>query len=116
MYTESVGYNELRRQTSGKLPLPSEVPKLFCLCAIISHNFTIMAIIFSIICINQKQKIAAAYAAVATGAIAAAAAASGGEGDTDGGGTSPPPPPPGAERHFSTFPTFPHFYGLGPRV
>ncbi len=27
--------------TSGKLPLPSEAPKLFCFCAIISHYITI---------------------------------------------------------------------------
>ena len=44
--------------TSGKLPLLSEAPKLFCFCAIISHYITIISIIFSIIGIISKQKIA----------------------------------------------------------
>ncbi len=80
----------LRR--SGKLPLPSEVPKLFCVCAVIFHYNTIIAIIFSIICIITKQTIAAAYAAAAAAAaIAAAAAASVSEGYAGGSGTSPQP-------------------------
>ena len=44
--------------TSGKLPLLSEAPKQFRFCAIILHYITIIAIIFSIICIIPKQKIA----------------------------------------------------------
>jgi hypothetical protein len=36
----------------------SEVPKLFCIYAIILHYVTIIAIIFSIICIITKQKVA----------------------------------------------------------
>jgi hypothetical protein len=44
--------------TSGKLPLPSEAPKLFCFYAIISHYINIISIIFSIIGIISKQKIA----------------------------------------------------------
>ena len=43
--------------TSGKLALLSEVPKLFSFCAIILHYITIIAIIFSIICIIPKHKV-----------------------------------------------------------
>jgi hypothetical protein len=42
--------------TSGKLPLPSEAPKLFGFFAIILHYITIIAIIFSIICIIPETK------------------------------------------------------------
>ena len=44
--------------TSWMLPLLSEVPKLFCLFAIILHYITIIAIIFSIICIISNIKVA----------------------------------------------------------
>ena len=43
--------------TSGKLQLPSEAPKLFRFCAIILHYITIIAIIFTIICIITKHKV-----------------------------------------------------------
>ena len=44
--------------TSGMLPLLSEVPKLLCFFAIILHYITIIAIIFSIICIISNIKLA----------------------------------------------------------
>ena len=44
--------------TLGKLPMLSEVPKQFCSYAIILHYVTIIAIIFSIIRIIPKQKVA----------------------------------------------------------
>jgi hypothetical protein len=42
--------------TSRKLPFPSEAPQLFGFFAIILHYITIIAIIFSIICIILKTK------------------------------------------------------------
>ena len=38
--------------------MQSEAPKLFSFCAIILHYITIIAIIFSIICIIPEQKVA----------------------------------------------------------
>jgi hypothetical protein len=42
--------------TSGKLPFPSEAPKLFGFFAIILHYITSIATIFPIICIIPKTK------------------------------------------------------------
>ncbi len=42
--------------TSGKLPFPSEAPKLFCFFAIILHYITIIAIFFQLFALFQKQK------------------------------------------------------------
>jgi hypothetical protein len=43
--------------TSRKLPFPCEAPQLFGFFAIILHYITIIAVIFSIICIIRKQKV-----------------------------------------------------------
>ncbi len=43
---------------SRKLPLPSEAPKMFRFCVIILHYIAINAMIFSIIRIIPKQKVA----------------------------------------------------------
>ncbi len=58
IYVHRFNVSQQAQGTSEKLPLPSEASKLCCFCAIISHYITIIAIIFSIICIIQKQRIA----------------------------------------------------------
>jgi hypothetical protein len=58
IYMHRFCLSQQAQATSGKLPLLSEAPKQFCFCAIILHYITIIAIIFSIICIIPKQKIA----------------------------------------------------------
>ncbi len=51
------GRGNHRGRTSGKLPSPSEAPKLFCFCSILFYYITIILIMISIIGIIAKENL-----------------------------------------------------------